>query len=346
MVAIVMSALLCLSAWPLGDSYNSPDLPWLLMALALSYLIYPFAMVQVYRVQRSNDLRFLGVMNGGVVSMDNLLCAALAVAGCGVWSVVIPKLIVAPLWVIGFRWYAAKQRLIDTGGKGWGIATKVSRVAFSDYLPVLTFSRFVMGAELIKALRNNLDIFIVGKALGLEALGLYAFAKNAGLGISMTLGSAFSTAFYTHICKIRNLKLSARAGHDAGSFDLAHAFRDVLLLCLCVLSPVILLQALLAPYYIPLLFGGRWDGAVLLVTVLCLSAIPRVFADMYLLRVRASGQTRLEFRVSGLAFAVFSALVLVAADQDVMAVCLAMVLSQLIHWLLAIALTDGVNKAS
>ena len=60
-----------------------------------------------------------------------------------------------------------------------------------------------LGIEVMTTLQANIDNLIVGSILGVEALGLYYFAFNAGLGVSLGLVNSFGTAVFPHLCEVR-----------------------------------------------------------------------------------------------------------------------------------------------
>lgn len=270
-LSLVLCLLQCLLAWPIARFYQAPQLAPLIAVLALSYLIYPYAMVQVYRAQRDNRLRLIGLASGGQVTLDNLASAALAWYGFGVWSVVLPKLLVAPLWVWLFRRAEAWRpgRAVDTGGSAG----------------MLRFSGQVLGTELLKALRGNLDKLLIGGWLGLEALGLYAFAVNAGMGLSLSLVGACNAAVYPHLCGLRQ-------SGDAFRRAYRRSLRLVGTVCMAVLG----LQCLAAPWYVPLVFGSQWLHAIPLLLLLTLSAIPRPLAETAGQMLRAANLAGLDLR--------------------------------------------------
>ena len=114
----------------------------LVIALAIPYLIYPISMVQVYLVQRQNRLKVTAIANGAQVSIDNISCAVLALCGFGIWSVIIPKLIMAPLWVIFFR-----------SVESWRPNNEKSNQSHND---ILAFSLHVLGVELCATAINSI----------------------------------------------------------------------------------------------------------------------------------------------------------------------------------------------
>lgn len=246
--------LQCLLAFPIAAFYEQPALVWMIIALAFVYLLMPVALVQAFLIQRQNRLKVTALVAGTQVTVDNFLTAILAVAGLGAWAVVIPKLLVAPIWVIG-----------TMRNQHWKFNPNSG---YAHWREILNFGKHVLGVELLKAMRLQLDNLIIGAFLGIEALGIYFFAHNAGLGISLSLTRAFNTALFPHLCESKGDRLEIRK-------KFFHAQKIIA----CVLIPVILLQSLLAPWYVPLVFGEKWIPAIPVLLLLCLSAIPRPFGE-------------------------------------------------------------------
>ncbi len=227
-------------------------LPICLMAISL--LIIPHGMVQVALIQRENRFKVIALTEMIQISTDNILSLILAIAGLGMWAIVLPKIFVAPLWVYiilkNHSW--RPQRYFTT--KGWG--------------ELLSFGRNVLGVELLNTLRSNLDYLIVGRFLSIEALGMYYFAFNAGLGISLGVINSIKSALLPHLCDARsNLEQFQKRYYSS--------LKTIAL----IIIPLVLLQSSLASFYVPLIFGEKWIPAIPILILICLSAIPRPFAD-------------------------------------------------------------------
>ena len=65
-----------------------------------------------------------------------------------------------------------------------------------------------------------------------------------------------------------------------------------------LITPAVLLQALLAPYYVPVLFGDGWSGIDDIVSILCLVAIPSTLWSATAGYLRATGRAQNEFWVT------------------------------------------------
>ena len=115
--------------------------------------------------------------------------------------------------------------------------------------------------------------------MGAEALGLYFMAFNAGLSLSTAFSTAFSTVLFPHL---------SQAGNKAV------ALRQSMLLGLALISPLVVLQSVLAPYYVPILFGAGWDDVAGIVAVLCLVAIPTTMWSAAAGWLRSEGRPQTE----------------------------------------------------
>ncbi len=245
-----------------ADSMIAP-----IVLLAFVHIIYPFAMVQVYLAQRSGHWgRVLGA-TAVQSAVDALLTALLAVLGFGLWSVVLPRLILAIGWTV-FHLYATP----------WD-----GRLPF-DHAAARKLARYAMGilgVELLAALRLHADKAIIGSLLGPTALGLYAFAANIGNGITIGLSQSLGAVILPFL----------RDGSEKGT--LRHSYLKSLGLMLGMTVPLAAAQALLAPLYVPFLFGDKWVPAVPLLIVLSLASLsrPTLVATSQMLRAaHLSGQ--------------------------------------------------------
>lgn len=249
------------------------DVFWMIAALAVVLLTLPFGQVQSFLIARANRLHIVAGIAVVQVATDNLLTAALAIAGWGAWAVVLPKLLVAPIWVIGMR-----------RGHSW------KRDPAAGYVSMAELRRFtlpIIGSELLVAARFNLDKVLVGAILGVEALGIYYFIFNAGVGFSLSLTSSLASSVYPHLAEVASNPRTLIERYDS-------LVRRAAIPC----AAVIALQATLSLVYVPIVFGARWDHVAWLVAVLCCSAVVKPMFDCASQLLRASGQPRTEFLAS------------------------------------------------
>ncbi len=277
-------------AWLAAKAFGQVDIVPMFLLLAAGNLMIPLSLVHVFRLQRDQRLKEQAIIDSSQVIADNVLTAVLAVAGFGAWAIVLPKLLVLPVWVFCYR------RCED-----WCFNPAAGFVSLRN---VFSDTRAVLTSESARAVKNHADVLILGRFVSPELLGLYYFAKNNGLGISLALIQAAANAALPRLAEIRR-KLTG----DAFRSSATGVFR----LAALVVLPVIGLQALAAPWYVPVVFGEQWLPAVPVLILLCLSAMPRIFGDLSTQLLRANNRSDLESRLNVLSTPVFLAAVVCGA---------------------------------
>ncbi len=270
-------------AWHSGRA----DIFAMVACLAGVYLAMPFGLVPSYLVQRSNRLGAMAAVQTTQNVVDNVLTVALALAGWGAWAIVLPKLLTAPIWVLGMR-----------RAHPWRRAAGVQAAPVGE---LTAFAAPVLGAEILTALRLNIDKVLVGAILGVEALGIYYFVFNAGIGLSLSLTTALTASIYPHLVQLRDRPPAMLARFDRSLVRIA-----------LPIGAVIGLQAVAALWYVPFIFGAKWQAAAPLVAMLCASAITKPLFDATAQLLRAAGRPGLDLAgslaLTGLTLGVFAGL--------------------------------------
>ena len=287
----------------------------LLAVLAGEYLFMPGGSVQCALAMREGKLRQTALVAGTQNVFANLLTAGLVALFPIPFSVAIPKLLSAPIWLVGMR------RL-----RPWRRDPKAARAPIA---PFFRFGSAVLGVEVVRALRLQADKLIVGAILGAEALGLYFFAVNAGLGIATSFSSAFAVVLFPHFCS---------------SADKRQALRKALLLAVCIVVPMVAVQALAAPTYVAIVFGEKWSPVAPLVSILCLAAIPAVLWSTASQWLRANDRAGTEFAYAAFVGLTLSAAVALAAPFGLQAVAVAFVATAAVTQIGAAALAIQLHK--
>lgn len=241
----------------------------LILILAGEYLFMPAGLVQAGLAMRAGKLRQTAAISGTQIVASNLMSVVLALLWPSALVLVLPRLLTAPFWLVAMR------RLHP-----W---SPDPSQGYAPLRPFLAYGWAVLGVELVKALRLQADKVIVGALMGAETLGLYFMAFNAGLSLSNSFTVAFSTVLFPHLC---------------ASADKLQALRQSVLLAIGIIAPAVIAQSLLAPLYVPVLFGEGWAGIEGVVSILCLIAIPTTLWSATAGWLRANGNPGQEFRVT------------------------------------------------
>lgn len=248
----------------------------MLSVLSLVYFAMPQGLVQIFLAMRANRMSAVARITATQNMADSLLTVALVVIWPSAWAIVLPKLLAAPVWTIMAR-NSSSWRLDKTQPEA----------------PVREFAVFgpaILGTEMLGAARLHADKLVIGAVLGTEALGIYYFAFNAGLGITQSFVAACNLVIFPHLAK-------AKASHALA--ELRKAFASGL----AMLAPVVAAQALLAPFYIPLVFGENWVAATPYIVMLSCAALPLYAGSIVGAAYRASGRPQVETLITALASA-------------------------------------------
>ena len=253
-IAIGMFILQFSIAFPMAHWYHDSRLIAPICVLAFTTLATPTYLIQTALVYRENQFQVLALCNVAQAFFGNLAAIVMAYMGYGFWAFVVPGIIATPIW-----W------LIIRRSQSWRFQGKITLTRWPE---ILAFAKNMMGIELFGKIRANIDYLLIGQILGMEALGIYYFAFNAGLGISMSLIQSLTHPLYSHLCDCQGDRIAIRSLYFSSLKSIG-----------MIMVPFILLQTFLAPWYVPIVFGQKWIGAIPVVMLICLSALPRAFAD-------------------------------------------------------------------
>lgn len=292
----------------------------LLAVLALEYLFMPVGLVQAALAMREGKLHQTAAIAATQVVGANLATALLAVLWPTPFAMVVPRLLAAPVWLVLMR------RL-----RPW---RPDPNATYASFRPFWHFGWVVVGVELVKVGRLQADKLIVGALLGAESLGIYYMAFNAGLGLATSFTQAFSIVLFPHLC---------------AATDRAGALRDGLASCLLLLTPLIILQAALAPYYVPVLLGADWGPHAHIVSIMCLAALPTAIWSGTAGWLRAENRPKPELAASALLVAALILNAVLLAPYGLTALASGYVITSAIimlsaSWLLMPANTSFVRK--
>ena len=137
---------------------GSVVVPLLIALLALEYLAMPPGIVNCALAMRAGKLTGTAAVAGGQIVLANILTAALAFAWPSPFALILPRVMTAPVWLLGMR--RLHPHVVDTS------------VNVAPVTPFLGFGAWVLGSEVTKSMRLQADKLLIGALLGAEALGI------------------------------------------------------------------------------------------------------------------------------------------------------------------------------
>lgn len=243
---VLTYAAIAASAPYIGGFLKSADAGRLLPVAALSFLITPFGTVPSALISRRMQFRYntasdwLDSIAGAIVSI------LLALRGFGFWSLVYGQIAGTLLRVI-LKVYLTQ----------WRPSLRASRSALHE---LLSFGLGLQAKRLLEYATYNLDTLVVGRVLGMAALGFYdkAFTTMNRIVNRLTLGQAYFRIFsIIHEEPLRFRRAYAR-----------------LVLTVSVIGlPAFATAIVVAEPLFVLMYGEKWLPAVLPFQLLCAGGI-------------------------------------------------------------------------
>lgn len=230
--------------------YGEPELGAALLVILATYFVTQLRMVPEALLQRALRFRVLAMRDTVRDVFTSGIAIAMALTGFGVWSLVLPNLVVAPLDVAFTAWRAGFRPDRALGRAAWG--------------RIFRYTRNVIAEQLMSFVGNEADTAIVGKVMGSGIVGVYNLAyqlanligKNVSAVLTMVSTPALAAAF------------ERRTG-------IGSPYRKMMRVLSLVGTPLLLGMFVLADELIALIYGPRWTDAVPLLRIFIASTLVR-----------------------------------------------------------------------
>lgn len=268
----------CLLLLPWVQRFNpDPRLPGLIVALTAVFFVQQFAVVPEAILQRHLRHRATAVRDIILDFGRAVASIALVLAGAGVWALVLPALISAPISCV-------VAMLLARWAPGW-------RLRFKLWREVFRYTSHLMGTNVLMLLTNSGDTLLVGNQFGSAALGIY----NAGWQLS-NLVNRNITAIVTRV----SFPALALVRDDPRRMQ--RGFLRMLGSLALVCSPILIGMGVLAPELILTVYGPNWEKAAVVLQIFVIFTLFRAVTAPSSMVYNVLGRPEFGFRFA-LAFA-------------------------------------------
>lgn len=243
-----MALILALAA-PLLAAFNSePRLISLTLALSATFLLLGLSVQHMALLKRQMKFRTIAAIEIGSAASGFVAGLSAALMGMGYWSLVVLQLI-TPAAILVASWLLA----------GWQPGPPRRSVGTR---PLVTLGASLTASSFLWALARGADLILIGRVLGVEALGLYSRAISLVNRPVEQAASPLAAVFVPTLSRLRgNTEVYRRAARDT------HA-----LLAFAGLAAAGLLLPIAAPLTAVLL-GPQWSAAAPIVAALSLLVV-------------------------------------------------------------------------
>lgn len=273
LAGIVIFVVLWLLTPFIAGLFNEPQLTSLLHAVSVVFLIVPLG--RQYEVLLQKELKFNLLARQEIIAaiVSAVLVISCAFAGLGVWSLVIGQLTLISVQTIMLLWVGIR------------IHRPSAHFRFQDLQGYWQFGVYQIGERSINFLVQRMDQLIIGSLLGAQALGYYSFAFNLVSQPQSRINPIVTKVAFPTFAKTQDDVPRLQRGYLA-----------VLKMLTAINAPLLIGMAVLAPMFIPLVFGNQWLPSVVLVQLTAIISLMRSIGNPVGSLLLAKGRADLGFK--------------------------------------------------
>ncbi|MDD3012730.1 MAG: lipopolysaccharide biosynthesis protein [Candidatus Gastranaerophilales bacterium] len=238
----------------IADFYHSPILADIVRITAISIFINSIGAIHRTVMVKNLEFKKLSILEASLFITKSLLYIILAFAGCGVWSFIYPKIIIATSNVICL-WNMSKWRpKLKLDIKYWG--------------EMFGYGKNVLFSNILDYFLNNSSYIFIGSMVGAASLGIYSFAYDKSMMLVNTLVYSASMISFPAFSRLQN--------HQS---LLKESYLKAIKLISLVSFPYSIAQMVLGPEYITVIFGQKWTNSIILFQMLLMYTMIRTVSQ-------------------------------------------------------------------
>jgi PST family polysaccharide transporter len=234
--AAMVIVTLLVAPW-VADYFHTPELTAVLRVSSILIVINAFTVVPISLLNRELAWRPIAIAQVAGVLVGSTVGVAAAATGAGYWAVVVQSIVAAGV--------TTSVLLAVTGAP----RVRASRHRMRD---LWTFTWGLMGSRSLRFFSENVDNVLVGRYLGTAELAFYALAYRL-LKLPVRLIGAV----------VNQVSLPAFSRMQDNLPRMKHWFLTTSRTMAVASYGPLVLGVLVMPDLIPLLFGSKWEPAVL-----------------------------------------------------------------------------------
>jgi PST family polysaccharide transporter len=315
---VLMSVLLygvVFALAPLAARFlRAPDLDDVLRVMGLALVLRGLGVVPGAILEREHDFRSrtIAELIAGFAQIGVFL--GLAIAGAGVWSLVLGHLAGAAL-LAALYWL-----LVPWRPSLWQASRRI-------LVELMRYGRFIGASNVLAVMSNTVDNIVVSRVLGTASVGLYAVAYRVADFPNSVIGYIVGRAMFPVYSMLQD---------DVGSFR--HAYIRNLQRVALLATPVSVGLAIAAEPIVLALLGEKWLPAVTPLRILAIYALIKPFGAVSIEALKGIGAPEWNL-VFGVTYAavVIPALVLLTRDFGLAGAALSMLIAVAVAALPAVA---------
>lgn len=269
-MAILMYAILFVSAPAIANFYDIPLLCNVLRVQGFVLFIYAFNIVQRNQLRKNLNFKVLSIVTITTSLIALAVTIFMAYKGFGVWALVAQNLVTAAIPAIVF-WFFIKWRPI------WTFSWKSFKELFS-------FGLYMFLTHLVNTFCSRLQGLLIGKLYSPSTLGYYSKAEATERLASSSISSIMTQVTYPLYVKVQDDKSA-----------MANMIKRLTMTISYVTFPLMMVLLLTAKPIFVLLYTEKWLQSVPYFQVLCIVGLSSCLQAVNTQSIAAIGKSKLMF---------------------------------------------------
>lgn len=270
-MALLMYAILFVSAPAISRFYDIPLLCDVLRVQGLVLFIYAFNIVQRNQLKKKLNFKVLSIVTITTSIISLGITIFMAYKGFGVWALVAQNLITAAIPAIVF-WFFIKWRPI------WVFSKQSFKELFG-------FGFYMFLTHLINNFSNKIQGLLIGKVYSPATMGYYSKAVSTESLMSQSVTSIMSQVTYPLYAEAQNNLL-----------QLSNMIKRLTMTISYITFPLLFILMLLAEPIFIILYSDRWLASVPYFQALCLVGMVSCMQSVNLQAIAAVGKSKVMFK--------------------------------------------------
>lgn len=287
---VVLAAIVFAIAPFVSDFYEEPRLTSLLEVMSAALLISGLSNLNTISLQKDLNFRPLFRLQQAVAVTDLVATVSLAVWLRDVWALVLGQIIKSVVALL-------LSYVLIPGKPRFGWDGQIAR-------ELLAYGRFITGVTVVVYVTTEIDNVVIGKILGMQALGIYVVAYMLANLPATHLSKVISGVMFPAYSKMQ----------DNPSL-LLRAYLETTRVVSTVAIPLAVGLAILADELVTLVYGPAWKQAATVIPLLCVFGALRAVSSTNGYVFNAIGKPQIPFYVNLAKLAMIAALIVPMTRQ-------------------------------
>lgn len=272
-IALSFYVLLYFTAGYISNFFEAPQLVSVLRVMGLVLFFDAIGLVQRTMLTKKLQMNIQMKINVTSSVVSGAIAIACALAGYGIWSLVVKILVLQSLQSISYtlsnRW---KPSLV---------------FSLNSFIRLFNFGWKLLASRLLTELYENLYAIIIGRGFSTASLGFYTNAKKLSITITYTIATSVEKVSYPVLSNLQD---------DNGR--LKNGFQRILKNSAFISFPAVLGLAAISPALFRIVLGDNWVPSIPYFQILSLSGMFISINMINLNILQVKGRSDLYLRVN------------------------------------------------